>query len=186
MIILNKQDALEHIESLNLNHFNAKVFNVKDLEEIKNFVEKENANEYVMRNVEMAKGNFFFVHNYQEILDKIDNYENYFMLCVSANPFAENIVLLGDIKIDKTTNIVDFCARTDKLATHRNVHIEPAYNLHTTVDNEKLWEIPGIVKLMDYITKYDLYDVIVEFAVYSKPVGNKKENVVIFELRNLY
>ena len=58
--------------------------------------------------------------------------------------------------------------------------------MHTTIEDNKLWDIPGFSKIMRYITEHELYDVIVEFSVYDCKIGVNKENVVISELRTAY
>ena len=82
--------------------------------------------------------------------------------------------------------MVDLTARTDENANHRNIYTEPEYNMHISLDSDQLWDVPGFSKLMGYISNYELYDIVVEFAVFSARVGTNKDNVVIFEIRSEY
>ena len=45
---------------------------------------------------------------------------------------------------------------------------------------------PNIDKIIDYIFKKELFDVVVEFAVYLEKIGKYNEYVAIFELRTDY
>ena len=81
-------------------------------------------------------------------------------------------------------DVVDLTARTDKDADHRNIYKNPKYNLHTNIEDNKLWDIPGFSKIISYISEHELYDVVVEFAVFDCAVGVYNEKVAIFELRS--
>ena len=186
MIVKNKKESIQKIKELNLNHFKEDVFGVKDEEKIKEFFMENPASEYCLRDPEKTSGKFFFVKSFDECLKKLKNYKNYVTICVSANEYDEDIVLLGDIKVKKEfgNDVVDITARTDKNADHRNIYENPEFNLHTNLEDDKLWNIPGFSKLIRYITDHDLYDIVIEFAVYDCPVGVNKENIAIYELRS--
>jgi hypothetical protein len=106
-------------------------------------------------------------------------------LCVSYNEYKEDIVLVGDIIVHRNGGgeSVDITARDDINATHRNIYENPKYNYHTSLDDDKVWAIPGFSKIMRYISDHELYNVIIEFSVYDCRIGVNKENVVISELR---
>ena len=107
---------------------------------------------------------------------------------MSYRPYKEDIILVGDIKVHRGigADIIDLTARTDSEATQRNIYENPEYNFHTTIEDNKIWDVPGFSKIMRYITDHELYDVIVEFSVYDCKIGVNKENVVISELRTGY
>ena len=186
MFIKDKADAKIQMERLGLNTFAGIVCGVGDNESIKQFIEENPAEEYCLRDPNKTSGEFFFVKNYEEAVEKSKQYDDEFTIDVSARPYKEDIVLLGDIKVYKDENMVDLTARTDEEANHRNIYSEPEINLHKNLDSDQLWNVPGFSKLMNYISTYELYDIVVEFVVYSARVGKKKENVVIFELRSEY
>ena len=186
MIIRTKKDSIEQIKRLKLNHFKEEVFGVRDIDKIEEFFIKNPAKEYCLRDSDKASGKFFFVKDFKEAQKFIKKYKNNVTICLSANEYDENIILLGDIKVQKQfgNDVIDLTARTDKDADHRNIYKNPKYNLHTNLENNALWEIPGFSKLIKYITEHELYDLVVEFAVYDCPVGVNKENIAIFELRS--
>ena len=187
-VIKDKKDSIAKMKELGLNYFPLEVFSVTDLEGIKDFVEKNPAKEYCMRSANKAKGAFCFVANFEEAKQSLSLFEEEVTICVSYNEYKEDIVLVGDIIIHKSygEESVDLTARTDSEATHRNIYEKPEYNLHTSLENDKLWDIPGVSKIMRYISDHELYNVIVEFTVYSCRVGVNKENVVISEIRTTY
>ena len=176
------------MKELKLNYFPLDYFETDDLEGIRIFFEKYPAQEYVLRTVNKAKGQFFYVYNFQQALGKLKYFDGELTISVSYNPYKENIVLVGDIKVHKGYDgeSVDLTARTDTEATHRNIYENPQYNLHASLDDDKVWKIPGFSKIMRYIIDHELYDVIVEFAVYDCKLGINNENVVVTELRTSY
>lgn len=186
--IKDKKDSINKMKELRLNYFPLEVFEVHDIDGIKDFFNKYPAEEFVMRSPNKTNGNFFFVKNFEEAKEKLQYFSHEVTIDVSYRPYKEDIVLVGDIKVLKGigADIIDLTARTDSEATHRNIYENPEYNLHTTIEDDKLWDIPGFSKIMRYITDHELYDVIVEFSVYDIKIGINRENVVISELRTGY
>ncbi|MBO5394957.1 MAG: hypothetical protein J6A28_03530 [Clostridia bacterium] len=188
IIIKDKKDSIAKIKQMGLNHFPQDVFDVKDLEAIKEFFEKYPAEEYILRHTDKTNGKFYFVSGYEEAQKHFEDFESEITIAVSMNPYKEDIVLLGDISVkrDGASEIVDITARDDEEATHRNVYEQPKYNLHTSLEDDRLWKLPGFSKLMRYISDNELYNVILEFVVYACKVGVNKDNVVIIEVRTGY
>lgn len=187
-IVKDKKDSIAKIKQMGLNHFPQDVFDVDDTEGIKNFFEKYPAAEYIMRNPDKTNGSFYFVKNYDEAQSHLADFEEEVTISVSMNPYKEDIVLLGDIcvKRDGGSEMVDITARDDEEATHRNVYENPKYNLHASLEDDRPWKLPGFSKLMRYIAEHELYNIIVEFVVYSCKVGVYKDNVAIIEVRTTY
>ena len=183
MIVKNKKDAIEKIKKLKLNYFPLEVFDVKNQNAIKAFFKKFNAEEYVLRDPTKTNAKFYFVKNFDEAMAILPKFKTEVTIDVSYRPFKDFIVLVGDIKIYKNTNMVDLTARTDTEATNRNIYEKPEYNLHASLDEERVWRIPGFDKIVRYISDHQLFDVIVEFGVYDCKLGVNKENVVISEIR---
>lgn len=188
MVIKNKIDSVARMKELGLNTFAMDIFGVKDIEGITNFFINNPAQEYVMRDPINPQGKFFFVKNIEECIANLNNYDELVTIVVSWNEYKEDIVLLGDIKVKKgyVCDEVDITARTDSEATHRNIYENPQYNLHSNLEDDKLWNIPGFSKLIRYIVDHNLYDIVIEFIVYDCSVGIKRDKVVIAELRSEY
>lgn len=186
--IKDKKDSIVKMKELGLNYFPLDVFDVDNKKDIQTFFEKYPAEEYVLRSTNKAQGEFFFVHNFDEALKLLDNFTDEVTISVSYNEYKEDLIIVGDIKVHKgySGDTVDLTARTDEEATHRNIYENPQYNLHASLEEDRVWKIPGFSKIMRYISDHELYDVIIEFAVYDCKIGVKKDNVVITELRTAY
>ena len=186
--IKDKKDSIIKMKELGLNYFPLDVFEVDDLSGIKAFFEKYKAEEYVLRSTNKAQGEFYFVKSFDEAVKFLPKFKNEVTLSVSYNEYKDDLIIVGDIKVHKgySGDTVDLTARTDSEATHRNIYENPQYNLHASLDEDRVWRIPGFSKIMRYISDHELYDVIVEFAVYDCKIGVKKDNVVITELRTAY
>ena len=186
--IKDKKDSIAKIKQMGINSIPVDVFSVDNKESIKRFFENNPASEYIMRSTIKAQGLFFFVKDYEEAEQYLDKYQQEVTIAVSVRPYKEDIVLLGDVIVKRSgmSEMVDITARDDIDATHRNIYEKPKYNFHASLEDDRLWKIPGFSKLMRYISDHELYDVILEFVVYDCKVGTYKENVVIIEMRTGY
>ncbi len=186
--IKNKKDAIMKMKELRLNYMPLDFFKVDDIAGIEKFFKKHNAEEYVMRDTTKAKGNFFYVKTIDEVKKLLPKFKSEVTIDVSYRPYKEDIVLVGDIKVTRGAmgDTVDLTARTDSEADQRNIYEEPEYNLHASLEDDRVWRIPGFEKIMQYITDHELYNVIVEFIVYDCKIGINKENVIISEIRTEY
>lgn len=186
--IRDKKDAVAKMKELRLNYFPLDVFATDDIEGIKKFFDKYPAKEYVLRNTDKPDGEYFFVSSFEEALPLLSKFGKRVTVDVSYNEYKEDIVLVGDVKVtrDGFREAIDLIARDDEEGTNRNVYDNPKYNIHTSLDDDKVWRIPGFSKLMAYISEHELYNMIIEFIVYDCKVGINKENVVIVEIRTDY
>lgn len=186
--IKDKKDSIMKMQEMNLNTMPCDVFLASDREGIKNFFDKFEGEEYILRSTDKAQGEFFFVKNFQEAEEKLDRFENNVTVALSFRPYNEDIVLIGDVRVSKKfgNESVDITATTKSDGTHRGVYENPEFNMHASLEEDRVWKIPGFSKLMRYISEHELYDVIVEFAVYDIKVGKNRENVLISELRTAY
>lgn len=186
--VKDKKDSIRTIRELGLNFFPQDVFMASDVEGVANFVKKYPSEEYVLRDASKAKGKFVYVKNLDEILAALKNYSKDVTIAQSYRPFKEDLVLVGDIKVTRGVygDVVDITARDDEEATQRNIYENPKYNMHASLEENRLWNITGFSKLMSYISEHELYGVILEFLVYDRKVGVNKENVVITEIRSNY
>ena len=188
MKIKSKKDSLSVMKKMGLNYFEESAFEPTDLLGIEKFMAKNKADEYVLRSIDKTMGSFCYVKNFEEAKNALKDFKGEIMLCVSFRPYSESIVLLGDIEVknDGMFYPVNLTARDDTLANHRNIYENPKYNFHTNFDDDRLWKISGFSELAKYISAHNLYDVIVEFVVYDRPLAKRKEKVVICELRSNY
>ena len=188
MFIRNKSESLLNIQRLGLNYFPEKVFNPNDKKlksNLKYFVEENNAKLYVLRDYQKSQGKAFFNICKNAIFRYAKKYKNCFSVAVSSKNYG-NYVLIGDIYISKSLDTFMFFASDNPNYSTRDVLRNPKWNLCTDYYDKRIDYIPNIDKIIDYIFKYNLFDVIVEFAVYPYRVGKNNEYVVVFELRTDY
>lgn len=186
--IKDKKDSILKMREMNLNTMPCEVFTASDEKGIKAFFKQNPAEEYILRSTDKAQGEFFFVRDFEEAKEKLERFEDHVTVAVSFRPYAEDIILIGDVQVSRKAggDEVDITATTQTDGTHRGVYENPEFNIHASLEEDRVWRIPGFSKLMRYISEHELYDVIVEFAVYDMKVGKNKENVLISELRTSY
>lgn len=59
----------------------------------------------------------------------------------------------------------------------------PEFNYNTNIFDKKLDCIPCFNEIYRYIVEHNLINVIVELAVYDRPIGINHEKIVVFEIR---
>lgn len=183
MEIMSKRHSSEMIKKLNLNRVPEIVLDKYDEEAISSFCDEYLAPIYLLRDLSIPNGKYFFCKSKQECLENAKYYTNEFSLCVSCASYEEKI-LLGDIMI--SNNRVLIGARNDKESHHRNIYEKPCINLDTDWNDKRLWRIDGVSEVFNYLLSKNVIDVIVEFVVYNKEVGINKNRVLIVELRSKY
>lgn len=183
MKILSKAHSASIISKLNLNRVPEVACNIYEASVIRSFCDKHVSKKYILRDLENPNGKYFFCSNKEECLSSAKQYLGAFSLAVSCFAY-ENIVLLGEIYLTKDS--VTIVGGNAKDINHRNAYQKSIINTCTTLNDDKIWEVDGVEDLIAYIVKHNLYDVIVEYVVYDKPVGINNEKVLIVELRSDY
>lgn len=183
MKINSKKHSASIISKLNLNRVPEIVCEIYESSVIDVFCDKYIAKKYILRDLETASGKYFFCHNKEECLKLAKEYSGAFSLAVSCFAY-ENIVLLGEIYL--TRDSITIVGSNDRTAHHRNVYQKAIINSTTTLDDDKIWEVEGVEDVINYVVTHNLYDIIVEYVVYDKPVGVNNEKVLIVELRSDY
>jgi len=183
MKIESKRHSADIIKKLRLNGVPEIVLYEYDKEAITNFCTKYPSTKYILRDLDSPAGKYYFCKDLKECVNNAKNYTGSFSLGVSCFAY-KGLILLGEVLLTKED--ITLIARTDEEANHRNIHDRADYNIHTTMEDNKLWDIPGCDLLIEYLIKHNLYDVIVEFVIYRDSVGVNKERVLIVELRSEY
>lgn len=183
MKINSKKHSASVIAKLNLNRVPEVVCDIYDPNVIENFCNKYISKKYVLRDAESASGKYFFCKSKEECLNLAKEYGGKFSLAISCFAY-DNIVLLGEVFLTKDS--ITIVGGNDKDITHRNAYQKSIINTTTTLDDNKIWETDGVEEIIQYIIEHNLYDVIVEYVVYDKPVGINNEKVLIVELRSDY
>lgn len=182
MKVHDKLESIRLIKELQLNSFPEKLFKQEDVEDIKKFLEEYSAEFYAIRSKEIVgcKKNNYKVPK-EKVLDEIRNF-NLFTINVSSYNYVSNLILIGDIRIG-SKNDVWFVGSTNQNYTGKMAEQDPDFNYAVDIFDKKLNNIPCFDLIYSYIIEHKLRDVIVEFAIYDKPVGIYNEQIVIFEIR---
>lgn len=182
MKVRNKLESIKLIKKLKLNSFPEKLFNKDNINEVNEFLSEYPAEYYAIRSKEIVgcKKNNFKVPK-ENVLNEINNF-NLFTINVSSYNYVDNFVLIGDIRIG-SNNEVWFIGSSNPNFTGKMAEQYPDYNYSTDIYDKKLNNIPSFDLIYEYIIKHNLIDVIVEFAIYNKPVGILNEPIIIFEIR---
>ena len=183
--IKNKLESIDVINELKLNKFPEKLFKKGEHNQVKAFINYNPAKYYAIRDKSKAGGIFKLKVERNKVLDEIKEYE-LFTINVSSANYIENQLLVGEI-IFLSNNDVHAILSTNPTYSVRDAIKNPTFNIKTDIfDDETLKNIPYLDYIYDYITSNDLIDVIVEFALFDKKLGIKKENIIIYELRTHY
>ena len=102
----------------------------------------------------------------------------------SAN-YVDNQLLVGEIEF-LSNNEVYAILSIDPTASVRDALSNPTYNIKTDIFDKQINRIPHFDVIYQYVTSHNLQDVIVEFALFDKNVGIKKEKIIVYELRTHY
>ena len=184
MIINDKIESSNMIRELNLNRFPEEIFKPDDTDKIKLFLEKYPAKYYAIRDKSKAGGVFKLKVDASKVLDEINEY-NLFSINVSSANYVDNQLLVGEIEFLSNGEVFAILS-LDSSASVRDAIKNPDFNIKTTIFDNKLNLIPYFDYIYKYISDNDLYNVIVEFALFDKEVGINKEKVIVYELRTNY
>ena len=91
-----------------------------------------------------------------------------------------------DLQPSDTLEDFWFLASDNPNYNTRGVLKDPKWNISTDFFDRRIKYVPNIDKIIDYIFEHNLFNVVIEFAVYPERVGKKNEFVAIFELRTHY
>lgn len=185
MKIRNKLESIEAIKELGLNKFPEKLFKFGEEDKVIDFINKNEAKYYAIRDKSNATGIFKLKVEASDILKEIKDYE-LFTINVSSANYVDNQLLVGEILI-LSNNDVYATLTTNPRASVRDALAHPDYNIKTTIfDNDTLNKIPYFNIIYDYIITKKLKDIIVEFALFNIGVGINNEEIIIYELRTDY
>lgn len=184
MVIRNKVESFNMINYLKLNRFPEALFHENEEEKVQEFLSEYPAPYYAIRDKSKLNGIFKMKVPHDKVLEEIKGYK-LFTINVSSSNYAENQLLVGEIEFLSNGEIY-LTLSTDKEASIRDALRSPTFNLKTDIFDKTLDDIPHFDLIHEYILKHDLYDVIVEFALFDCDVGINNEKFIIYELRTHY
>lgn len=184
MIVKNKLDSIKMINELNLNRFPEQLFESNEEDKVRKFLESYPAQYYAIRDKSKSRGVFKLKVDYEKVLEEIKDY-NLFTINVSSANYVDNQVLVGEIEFLSNGEVYAILS-LDPTASVRDTVTNPDYNLKTNIFDKNLNGIPHFDIIYEYVINNNLQDVIVEFALFNKEVGVKRERVIVYELRTHY
>lgn len=183
--IRNKLESIEKIKVLGLNKFSEQLFKKGEEKEIEKFLLNNSASYYAIRDKSKAGGIFKLKVKKEDVLKEVSDYD-LFTINVSSANYSENQLLVGEIQILRSGEVYAILS-TNKNYSVRDATRDPEFNLKTDLfDDENLKRIPYFSDIFSYIVDHELYDIIVEFSLFDCLVGEKLENVIVYELRTHY
>lgn len=184
LIINNKLESIKKITELGLNKFPEQLFKKGEDEKVREFLKTYPANYYAIRDRSKACGVFKLKVDYDKVLEEIKEY-NLFTINVSSINYVENQLLVGEIEFLSNGEVYATLS-TDAAASVRDALVEPTFNFKSDIFDKRLNNIPHFDIIYQYIVDHNLQDFIVEFSLFNKDVGIKKEKVIVYELRTHY
>lgn len=185
MQISSKIESIKTIRKLNLNHLPEEIFFKDQVSDIQNFLESTNQGLYIIRDLSKPKGLTYFNVTPDKVMDCVANYTSSFSIAVSSFNYS-TYVLHGDIFISRDLETLYLYASDNLTNKPRDLLSNSKWNISTSYYDTRLKRIPNIDYIIDYIFKYNLFNVIVEFGVFPIKLGQNNEKVLIFELRTKY
>lgn len=185
MIIKNKLESINKINELGLNRFPEQLFKKGDEDKVLEFIDKYPADYYAIRDKSNFGGIFKLKVEKNMILDEIKEYELY-TINVSSINYAENQIMEADIEI-KTNGDIYVTISKNPEANVRDSIKDSFMSLKTNILDEKtLNNIPDFDYIYSYLNKHNLFDVLVEFSLFDRPLGINNERIIIWEIRTHY
>ena len=178
-------------EDSNVASFDIDLANTKEIvriineeDKIKTFIDSYPANFYAIRDKSKAGGLFKLKVDCDKVLDEIKGY-NLFTINVSSANYVDNQLLVGEIEFLSNGEVYAILS-IDPTASVRDAIANPTFNFKTDIFDKGLAKIPHFDFIYQYISNNKLLDVIVEFALFDKEVGLKRQKIIVYELRTHY
>jgi len=183
MIINSKAESIDKIQKLCLNRFPEQSFHKGELDRVQNFIDTHSVDFYAIRCIDIVGYKTQNKLPRESVFEEIEKH-NTFSVGISSFNYVDSLLLIGDVRFGKDNSV--WLMASTKDYPYKAANAIPEYNCSTDIFNKKLNAVPGFDIIYGYVVDKGLLDVIVEFAVYSKPLGIYYEPVVIFEIRTGY
>lgn len=183
MLISSKKQSDDIIKKLDLNRIDGKTFTANEITEAEKYIKTSPYPLFGIRDRKTAMGTFHHGVTPEDAMQKIKGYE-VFTVCESLIAADKNHLLLqGEIEVKKNLDVI--ASLNDEAGTsNRDAMKNPKYKISFNDAMESTPKIIGFNTVLNYIYTHELFDCVVEFGYYDIPVGVKRENIIIWELRN--
>lgn len=181
--IKNKSESKDFILKRGFNYFPDLYCHKVDVEKIINFIVDNPAQLYIIRDAIRPQSPFYFFTHKEECLCLLDQFHDHVIIAVSVNAYKEYKIILGTIEIT-SDNRVMLTASLDANADHRSIFSKNDFNINCQISDRVLDKVPEFDQIYAFLVDNELIDVIVEYTIYSIPVGVNHQKLVIQEIRN--
>lgn len=181
-MITNKTQSDAEIKRRKLNHTIEGVFVKGQKAELESFLNQNSYPFYNIRDKSQSRGKFRYKLTKDEVIARSVEYDR-FSVYESLWEADERLVIQGDIFINNSFELIA------SLDSRKNIPLRsatnnPMYMLSIDLKERREPSIPGLTEAIDFIVKHELFNIYVEISVFEIPVGIKRENIIIWELRN--
>ncbi len=181
--ILTKQQSRDLIEKLNLNRIEESVFKKGEVFKVKDYIIKNRYKSYSLRDRSHSSGKSIYGLTAYQVLDQCYNYDMFSLNESLIEADKNHMVLQGSIEITK--DWVCRASLSDEIGVMQSYAEDyPKYNLNYDMIENSDPCILGLKEVINYCISHELFDMIVEFSLFSTEVGVNRENLIIWELRN--
>ena len=182
MKIRTKAESMKAVKALGVNQFPEILLTEVDEEKIKSFLEETKSEWYDFRDKTKSASPKARCLKPNEVIDYCKEADvAKFTISVSFRSYKEHQVCVGELHIHG--DMVDYFLSNNPEHTPRDLLKDPDHSGTAHLFDKKLQYIKGLQTAIDYAFEYNLIDMIVEFWVFSCPVGIKSEKIVVRELR---
>jgi len=182
MNIKNKAESENMIRRMGLNRVYKDVYSHKDLSKLRIFLDKNKDKLFSLGDMLNAMGDFRYSLTARQVWELSVNYEK-FSLYESLHIADKNLIIQGEISLSSKFNLLASLDDT-KSISNREAMKNPKYNLKLDLKEVREPSIKGLTKVIDFMVEHMLFGVIMEFTLFSEPVGTNKEEIIVWELRN--
>ncbi|MDR0461780.1 MAG: hypothetical protein LBG88_00365 [Christensenellaceae bacterium] len=190
--IKDKYKSWDSIQRLGLNHFPHLFLEEYDEASISNFIENSDVNTFAIRdNAKVASPINAVNLSADEVMVKCKEHRD-FAIAGYKKEWQGEMVLCGEaqIKTDGDDFYLNLTASRKPVASVRRAVANATDVINGSLMDRRtkcmIRRVPGLGKTIDYMCKNDLFNVITEFTTFKAPVGIKKEDISISELRTGY
>ena len=184
MYIKNKEQSTATIKRLGLNRVEEKIFRGDQAKEIRLYLNETGFASYGIRDKDSRGGGGCFKYgvNSEDVMQEAKRYS----LCGICESLIdldkENLVLQGEILVTEDAHMIASLS-TMKGRSNREAMKRPPIKIDVSLLRRSP-KVQGLNQVLDYVFKYRLFGVVVEFSLYDCPVGVNRENLIVWELRN--
>lgn len=177
----DKSDTL--IKKYGLNTMSSRIFTKEQIEDVKKFINDSQHKYYSMRTKNKSSGKFLYLLKPEEVIQNISSFELFSLSESLVDADKNHLILQGEMQILNNWTCIASLS-DEKGIPNRVVQNAPKYKLFFSLIDNYEPSILGLKQIIDFYIIHELFGFVLEFSMYDVPVGIKKENIIIWEIRD--